>query len=274
MEKSLSIHSTLVGGGYTAADQRHFKSACAEAASLAGRDPLDQRGCLLANRILRDLSPDEMKLITGSARRTTVPKGKTIYTPGEMGEVLFLLCQGSVHLYRLSSEGRKFIVQTIGQMTFFGEMAILGQNLQDHFAETAKDCTLCVMGRADVKRLILSKPQVALRMLEEIGQRMHEVQERLGDSAFKGIPARVASLLLKLSQTGAQPIKGISHQDLAEMLGVYRETVTNTLDHLQDEGIIGLGRKKISILNRDRLCQVAEEEVLRKRDADSYISSA
>jgi CRP-like cAMP-binding protein len=101
---------------------------------------------------------------------------------------------------------------------------------------------------------------------------MHEAQERLGESVFKGTPARVASLLLKLSQTGARPIKGISHQDLADMLGVYRETVTITLDHLQDEGIISLGRKKISILNLDRLCQVAEEEVLRKRDADLYIS--
>lgn len=265
MKKSLSTHSMLVGGGYTATDQPRSEQVSAEAAFPAQRDTVGQRGCLSANRIFRDLSPGEMKMITGSARRTTAPKGKMIYTPGETGEVLFLLCQGSVRLYRLSSEGRKFIVQTISPMTFFGEMAILGQNMQDLFAEAAEDCTICVMGRADVEKLILWKPQVAIRMLEEIGQRMHEVQERLGESVFKGTPARVSSLLLKLSHDGAQPIKGIGHQDLADMLGVYRETVTSTLDHLQDEGIIGLSRKKISVLNFDKLCQVAEEEVLRKR---------
>ena len=62
------------------------------------------------------------------------------------------------------------------------------------FAGAAEDSLVCVIGRADVERLILSKPQVALRMTEEIGQRLHSSQERLGDSAFKGVPARVASL--------------------------------------------------------------------------------
>lgn len=116
----------------------------------------------------------------------------------------------------------------------------------------------------DVERLILWKPQVAIRMLEEIGQRMHDAQERLGDCAFKGIPARVASLLLKLSDYGAHPIRRISHQDLADMIGVYRETITIRLDHLRDEGIIDIGRREISILDLERLRAVAEEEVLRK----------
>ena len=178
---------------------------------------------------------------------------------------LFLIKTGSVHLYRVSSEGRKFIVQTIGPMTFFGEMAIVGHNMYDLFAEAAEDCLLCVMGRADIERLLLSKPQIGLRMIEEIGQRMHDVQERLGDSVFKGVPARVASLLLKVSNDGEHSIKGLTHQDLADMLGIYRETVTNALDGLRDEGLVEVSRKEIAILNRDELRKVAEEEILRKR---------
>ena len=94
---------------------------------------------------------------------------------------------------------------------------------------------------------------------------MHDVQERLGDSAFKGIPARVASLLLKLSDDGAQPVRGMTHQDLGDMIGVYRETVSNTLGSLRDEGIVDISRKEISIINPERLREIAEEEVLRKR---------
>lgn len=220
---------------------------------------------LSAMRIFRDLSLEEMAMVEHSTVMTTAPKGKLIYLPGETGEVLFLLKRGAVHLYRLSTEGRKFIFQTIGPMTFFGEMAALGQSMHELFAEAAEDSLVCVMGRADVERLMLSKPQVALRMLEEVGQRMHEVQERLGDSAFKGVPARVAALLLRLSQNGAQPISGMRHQDLADLLGLYRETVTNALDQLRDAGLIEIGRKEIVVSKVAGLQAVAQEEVLRRR---------
>lgn len=220
---------------------------------------------LSAMRIFRDLSPEEMKMVDKSTVMTTAAKGKIVYMPGETGEVVFLLKKGAVHLYRVSSEGRKFIVQTIGPMTFFGEMATLGHNMHDLFAEAAEECLLCVMGRADIERMILWKPQIGLRMIEEIGQRMHDVQGRLGDNVFKGVPARVASLLLKVSNDGEYPVKGLTHQDLADMLGVYRETVTNALDGLRHDGMIEVSRKEIVLLNVAELSSVAEEEILRKR---------
>ncbi len=132
--------------------------------------------------------------------------------------------------------------------------------MYDLFAEAAEECTVCVMRRADVERLILSKPKVALRMLEEIGQRMHDVQERLTDSAFKNVPARLASLLLNLSKDGTQPISGVRHQDLADMLGTYRETVSDALGELRDSEIIELGRKQIVVEDVEALREKAEEE--------------
>ncbi len=220
---------------------------------------------LSAMRIFRDLSLDEIKMIEKSTVMKTLHKGKMIYMPGETGEVLFLLKEGFVHLYRLSAEGRKLIIQTVGPMSFFGEMSIIGQRMHTLFAEAAEDCLVCVMSRTDVERLILAKPQVALRMIEEIGLRLYDIRERLGDCTFKGVSARVASLLLTLSHDGASPLAGARHQDLADMLGVYRETVSSTLGHFRDEGIIELNRKEISIVNAERLREIAEEEIIRKR---------
>ena len=249
----LSTLSKLLNGG-------------AAAGVAPGRRELpDKVAYLSAMRIFRDLSAEEMAIVEHSTVMTTASRGKLIYLPGETGEVLFLLKRGAVHLYRLSAEGRKFIFQTVGPMTFFGEMAALGQSMHDLFAEAAEDSLVCVMGRADVERLILSKPQVALRMLEEVGHRMHDVQERLGDSAFKGVPSRVAAMLLRLSQDGAQPINGMRHQDLADLLGLYRETITNALDKLRDEGLVEIGRKEIVVLKVEELRAVAQEEMLRRR---------
>ncbi|MCI0390919.1 MAG: Crp/Fnr family transcriptional regulator [Acidobacteria bacterium] len=241
-----------------------------ELAASAGSFPTEEESrnkiaYLSAMRIFRDLSKEEMNLIVSSTVMTTAVRGQLIYVPGETGEAIFLLKKGSVHIYRLSLEGRKLIIQTVGPMTFFGEMAIVGQSMQNHFAEAAEDCLVCCMGKADVERLILSKPQVAIRMMDEIGQRLHDSQERLSDSVFKGTPARIASLLLHLSSQGKQPIAGLSHQDLADTIGVYRETVTKTLGQFRDEGLIEIGRKTISLLNSQKLSEIAQEEVLRKQ---------
>ncbi len=76
--------------------------------------------------------------------------------------------------------------------------------------------------------------------------------------AFKGIPARLASLLLRLSAERNSPdILGMTHQDLAETIGTYRETATQVLNDMKLQGLIEIGRKRISICDPERLAEVA-----------------
>jgi CRP/FNR family transcriptional regulator, cyclic AMP receptor protein len=115
------------------------------------------------------------------------------------------------------------------------------------------------MSRTDLERLILSKPQVALRILEITGKRLREAEERLESMAFKGIPARLASLLLRLAdEQGTDDVRGLTHQDLAESVGTYRETATQVLNDLKTQGLIEIGRKRIKILNKEELLEVSE----------------
>ena len=131
--------------------------------------------------------------------------------------------------------------------------------MHNTFAEAVEDCLICVMSRTDLERLILNKPQVALRILDITGKRLREAEERLENMAFKGIPARLASLLLRLSsEQGDDTIRGLTHQDLAESVGTYRETATQVLNDLKAQGLIEIGRKRITILDRDGLEEVAE----------------
>jgi CRP-like cAMP-binding protein len=115
------------------------------------------------------------------------------------------------------------------------------------------------MSRSDLERLILNKPQVALRILEITGRRLREAEERLENMAFKGIPARLASMLLRLAEEqGSNEITGFTHQDLAESVGTYRETATQVLNDLKAAGYIDIGRKRITILDPEGLATVAE----------------
>jgi CRP-like cAMP-binding protein len=209
--------------------------------------------------VFQDLSPREMQELNRIITMSTVPRGRVFYRPEEPGEVLFILKEGRVQLYRISPEGKKLVITTLGPHTLFGEMALLGTKMHNTFAEAIDDCLICIMSRTDLERLILNKPQVALRILEVTGKRLREAEERLENMAFKGIPARLASLLLRLAEEqGNDEISGLTHQDLAESVGTYRETATQVLNDLKSQGLIEIGRKRIKVLDQPRLAEIAE----------------
>jgi len=209
--------------------------------------------------LFSDLSEREIAELDRITTIITVPRNRVFYQPEDVGEMLFLLKQGRVQLYRISPEGKKLVIATLGPGTLFGEMALLGQQMHNAFAEALDDCQIFVISRANLERLILDKPEVGLRMLEITGKRLRDAEEQLDDIAFKGIPARLASLLLRLAtEQGSNEVTGLTHQDLAEMVGTYRETVTQILNDMKADGLIEIGRKRVGILDPERLQKLAE----------------
>ncbi|MEA3334723.1 MAG: Crp/Fnr family transcriptional regulator [Chloroflexota bacterium] len=209
--------------------------------------------------VFQDLSSREMEELDRITTMSTVRKGKVFYRPEETGEVLFILKTGRVQLYRISPDGKKLVIASLGPGTLFGEMALLGQRMHNTFAEAMEDCLICVMSRRDLERLILNKPQVALRVLDITSRRLRDAEQRLETMAFKGIPARLATLLLQLAEEDdTLEVTGYTHQDLAETVGTYRETATQVLNDLKKQGLIDIGRKRIGILDPDGLLIVAE----------------
>jgi CRP/FNR family transcriptional regulator, cyclic AMP receptor protein len=219
----------------------------------------EKTGYLSDVDLFRDLSDRDRSELERMTTITTVPRGRVFYQPEDVSEVLFLIKLGQVQLYRISPEGKKLVIATLGAGTLFGEMALLGQQMHNAFAEAIDDCVILVMSRADLERLILNKPILGLRMLEITGRRLSDAEARLEDMAFKGIPARLASLLLRLAaERDSDEITGLTHQDLAETIGTYRETATQVLNDMKMAGIIEIGRKRITILDRARLLELAQ----------------
>ena len=205
--------------------------------------------------IFQDLSDQEMEEMDRSTTMSTCESGRVFYGPDEAGEVLFLLKKGRVQLYRLSPEGKKLVVAVLEKGAIFGEMSLVGQGMHNTFAEAVDECTLCVMSRMDVERIVEEKPQVALRFLESMAIRLRETEAKLEDLAFKSIPVRLAALLQDLAgeSNSGDTIEGYTHQDLAEMLGTYRETATQTLNEFKSDGWVEIGRKRIRIVDPSAL---------------------
>ena len=208
--------------------------------------------------LFQGFTEEEMREVSRVTHLRAFPRGRVIYTPGETGEALFLLREGAVQIYRMSPEGRKLVIAHLLPYSFFGEMSCIGQGMYDTFAEATEDSTIVTMNCAVLNRLLVSKPEIARRILEAFGRRVLAAERQLEDTVFKGVAARVAALLLREAD-GAGEVRGLSHQDIAERLGVYRETATNALNELKAADLISIGRKHITILDRERLRIAAGE---------------
>lgn len=212
---------------------------------------------LRESEIFRDLTADQLRDVANSSSMATCERGRIFYEPGETGEVLFILKEGSVALYRMTEDGRKLVTGTVQAGSVFGEMSLLGQGMADSYAEALEDCTLCVMSREDVVRLVTRYPAIAVRMLDRLAEQLRQAEERLTDVAYRPVHARVANTLLRL--TGVDDVVHLSHQDLAEIVGTHRETVTRALRQLRETGLVELDRMQVRVIDHAALAIIGAE---------------
>jgi CRP-like cAMP-binding protein len=216
---------------------------------------------LKRTNVLQDLSAKEIDAIGHDTRLVKYPARHLFYMPDDPGEVMFILKEGRVQLYRMSPDGRKLVVAIMQPGAIFGHMALIGQRLHNTYAQALDDCTICVWNRQSVETVLSEKPQVALRFLDAVGQRLSQAEERLSEITFKHVPARLAGLLLRLGADNGntRELTGFTHQYLADMLGTYRETVTQILNDFKSQNLIEVSRKRIQLLDLTGLAQIAEE---------------
>lgn len=210
------------------------------------------------SEIFQDLTAVQIHEIATMSAMTSCRRGRVFFRPDDSGEVLFILKAGSVALYRITEDGRKVVTATVRAGSIFGEMSMLGQGMSDSYAEALEDCTICVMSREDLTRLIGRYPSIAVRLLERLAARLREAEEHLAEIVYRPVQARVARALLKLAD--AEGDVRLSHQYLAEVTGAQRETVTRTLNQFRADGLVEVERLHIRVLARDRLEAVAAEE--------------
>ncbi len=214
---------------------------------------------LSAIDVFRDLPREVVERLAKTTTMFTCPRGRTIYRAGEVNEALFLLKKGRVQIVRESADGKRLVSTSLGPETFFGEMALIGQRFpRDSTAEAVEDALVCVLSQSDIERLILEHPKVGLRFLEQLSARLLDTEAIVEEFAFKSISARLAGLLLRLVGETPDGTIRASHQELADMVATYRETVTLTLNDFRTRGLVELGRRSVRLLDPDGLEALTE----------------
>ena len=216
--------------------------------------------------ILEPLSREEIKELSRRIPDTHFQRGQILYAPKERSEALFMLKKGRVRIYRVGPDGREFTLTVVGAGTVFGEMSLTAQRLENAYAEAMEPVVVCKMRRLDLERLVLDKPQVGLKVMSVLSERLFLAEDRMEDIALKEVPARLANFILQLIESeGVVTSEGYkipsryTHRQLATMIGSKRETVTKAFTLLQRAGVVQLRRRRIHVGDIEALKKVASE---------------
>lgn len=229
-----------------------------------GRETEDH-WCMSEVDIFTDLNDREMTTIAAAAPMRQFTPGELLYFPPQPVETLFILKQGRVRIFRVSPDGRALTTAILTPGTIFGEMLLLGQQMHDNFAEALDNVTVCVMTRTDVQRFLLSDARIAARISEILGNRVSQLERRLSDTVFKSVPQRVATTLCLLAEQEPRRFLGrgaqiqLTHEQVAALAGTSRETATKVLNEYAVQGLIHLGRGRVTILDLLRLTKETGE---------------
>lgn len=225
--------------------------------------------CVTAGDIFAHLGAAERAEIERLISYSIYPAGQIFHSPNEVGEQLFVLRSGRVRIYKLSPEGRALTLMVLEPVTIFGEMTLVGQWLHDTFAEAMTECVIGLIGRDTLRRILERHPRVAIAFMELMGQRLRAMENKLADIAFKNVAQRLASVLLNLAGLPSQPaalpatppmVVRYTHQQLAEMIGSYRETVTKAIGELREAGMIRIDDDAISLIDVEQLQRLASRQ--------------
>jgi len=230
------------------------------------REPTMSYAPLLAEiPMFSRLSSEELEGLARLLQRRDYAKGEVIFHEGDVGTALYIVRKGEV-LIRLSSEdGKEVILNLHTRGDVFGELALLDGDPRSADAVAREDAQLLVLSREDFLRFVGDKPQVAMNLLAGLSQLVRHVTQLVHDAAFLDVRARLARVLLELADSqGERGPDGViissrlTQGELANLVGVTRESANKWLRFFEKEGLLRNDRGKLTLVDPDRLRQDLE----------------
>lgn len=172
--------------------------------------PAHEDLCVTRVPIFQGLTRREQIEAAGFARPVTVAKGGTVYAPGQPVSRLLVVHGGRLKISHLAPGGQEQIVRTVSEGDVVGERAFLTGHRPDHFAVALEDSRMCVFDHRDLATLLRAYPDIGLRMLRTLSDRLASAERLLAAITSSDVMARVAAYLLDLprSRWTARPWSG------------------------------------------------------------------
>ena len=208
--------------------------------------------------LFEELSEGELEALSHVALLRTFPKDRVVIMAEEEGDSLFVIHDGQVKVSIVSEDGREVILSILGEGNFFGEMSLLDGHPRSANVTTTQATELLMVRRADFLRFIQKSPQTAIKLLSVLASRLRITDRKIEGLALSDVTGRISQTLLQLAdEQGVATQEGVlirdrpTHQDLANMSGTTRETVSRILKRLENQGYIVPRGRDLLIVGTD-----------------------
>ena len=204
--------------------------------------------------IFSDLSESELVGIQDICTTRKYPKNSMIILEEEMGDVVFIVMLGTVKITRVNDEGKEVILAMLGSGEVFGEMAILDGESRSANALSQENCEVVTINREDFLNLLKTNNKVSLNLMTEFAIRLRKSDQQIEALSLDDAEHRIGVSILNLAEElgvirhGAVTIENLPYQqDIANMAGTSRETVSRVMKIFEERGLITKSGHKLSI---------------------------
>lgn len=204
--------------------------------------------------IFTEIEEPDLKKIAKLGVRKIYKKGSIVLLEEEMGAALFVIITGKVKIVRMDEDGREVILSIFGPGEFFGEMSLLDGMTRSATVVATMKTELFMIHRRDFLDLLHNYPQVSISLLGELAMRLRKADAQIKSLSLKDAAGRVANVLLMLADDVGMFRKGKVEiddlplqQDMANMAGTSRETVSRMIHKFIREGHVQLKGNKLTI---------------------------
>jgi CRP-like cAMP-binding protein len=208
---------------------------------MIGAQNSDRVASLRAIPIFSGISREALDSVASLLIERRFPKAKTIVEEGELGDYMYIIIEGRVKVTKLSGDGREKILEFLDVGDFFGEMSLFDEMPRSASVETLCDVRILALGRSDFLGLLSRSPDLALSVIQELTRRLRQVDDQASSLSFQRVKDRTMGLLVRLAKEesdseGRLKTPALTHQQIADMIGTSRETVTRAVKGLKEAG--------------------------------------
>jgi CRP/FNR family transcriptional regulator, cyclic AMP receptor protein len=210
------------------------------------------------------LLEDEKKFFYEKAYQRFYHKHSIIHSPGDPTNLIYYIETGRVKIYNISESGKEVIFRFCHPGSLFGLAEVCGGERREVYAEAMEDSRVLGLERGYFTQLIRKNPEFSTAVFSILGQRLRQAHRAIQSLAIQDISERLAYLLLKLtalhSHCDAEGTIGykLTHQEMANMIGATRSTVTEIINYFKEKGYIAYINGIITIPDPENLRELAE----------------
>jgi CRP-like cAMP-binding protein len=196
---------------------------------------------LRAIPMFSSVSDEALESIASLLIERSFPKHKTIVEEGAPGDYMYIIVEGRVKVTKLSGDGREKILELLEVGDFFGEMSLFDEAPRSASVKGLSQVRVLALARNDFLRLLARSPDLALSVIQELTRRLRQVDEQASSLSFQRVKERTMGLLVRLAKEepgheGRPMTPVLTHQQIADMIGTSRETVTRAIKGLKADG--------------------------------------